>query len=261
MSFEFAYWLIPGYFCLLVYNGARGIKHQGTWDFLVKLAPASAICALVTQAIIVWIELTPGYRFARFGLSADILGQREVELITGLVVAILVGLLAPKPVYSFLFVLDRIRKLKWLYLPTDDSPNLFSVECRRLAGKMVQVSLRNGKVYGAYLISHSFDDKAPAIQIAPFISGYRKQDLRVMYNTLYFGKGESLKSMKHRLLIVPLSEISSMAELDFDFMLHMLEHGTLEWEVPESQTAREAKTESDDLLSEPSCRRGATRPA
>lgn len=246
MTLETVYWLIPGYFCLLVYYGYQGIRHQGTWDFLIKLAPASAACSFLAQLIAYWLSITPEITIGGYG-TAGFAGSNEILFAISLVLAVPIGLVSPWIISWLFYMVEKIR-IKWGMDSKTEQPNLVSWHCSKLLSKKVQVSTKSGKVYSGYLLAYSSDDKVPGIIIAPFISGYRMEDLTVEFNTTYIRPKEDITSMKRRELLIPFSEICSIAEFDLDFHLNMIGDGTLKWKLPvasdESADTKENQTKS-----------------
>lgn len=228
MSPQNILWGLAGFVAFLIFQLVRPVRNRSGWDFVVQVAFFAATSFLVAKIFITAVRAL----FPAQAAAATTLWRDNLSSVPGLLA---LGILAAAPVTGIAlgWLWHRCHPyVSWLAKKLGgrernfEFPDTFFKMTHELLGEMTLISTKSGKVYVGVLNEVTSDPNEPAryVRISPIMSGYRrKEDFKVVFNTNYVVElqkaatekvEETIKNVPNRDLLMPVSEITTLAHFD-----------------------------------------------
>lgn len=216
MTLTFIIWLLPAYIATLAHKFIASHRNQSGWDFIARQGSLSALFFVLANIVKYLANLFESWCPILFaplrGLYAKILRWLLLEdpAVRVLPAAVLLAILYAVCVVKCL----SIKKL-FLKINRSDPFLEFTRSVIEREG-FVLATLKSGKVYVGELVNATFDinESNRVISIVVELSGYREEKTKQVRFDKNYGDIEVKKQMRE--ILIPFSEISTLAPFDFD---------------------------------------------
>lgn len=205
MSLDLLLWSIPGLIVLILRNSARSqypLSQKSTWEYVVELVPFSLICFITAECILklLFIRFTSAYEQWRMWWATIVPYPNSFKLLIAVISSFFIAKVIPLLSRLMLWYANQ---LNFLSEDTDNLPK----------NSLIFVTLKNNKVYVGYVAGAGSDESLGNrfLRLAPLMSGFRDEEHRVVYNTLY-SEGAYLASV----IRINVSEIVTVGKFDWD---------------------------------------------
>ncbi len=225
MTLENILWGLSGYIAFLIFQLVKPSRNRSGWDFVLQVSLFS-ICSYALSQLLraLFLLVAPTqYTDTIRHFWYFIFPSKSIHFAVGLFVSVFVGGIIAFTWSKYHNKLSKLSNFLGGKNRDFEFSDTFFATCHNLLGKLVLLTLKGGKVYVGVLTQATQDpnESMRFLKITPVLSGYRnKETFRVSFNTNYVfdiqNDDSSTVKPPARDILIPVAEISTMAEFDKD---------------------------------------------